>query len=247
VRRGGRGVVQRALRSRGRELRRYPGPLLATPTSRLTIEFEHLIALRMLAGAELFFLQIGAFDGRSGDQLHEWITRYRWPGILVEPHPTYFRALQETYRDRPDLTLRNVAISEAPGTNTLYCVRDGVAEAPHWAPQAASFDREHTLASIRRWHSGPGDELIEEIPVHCVPLPEVLTGVAHLDLLQVDVEGYDAEIIRMFDFDAHTPSIVRFESIHLSQHDHDAAVRRLLEHGYRVAAGHRDTIAWHGD
>lgn len=41
-------------------------------------------------------------------------------------------------------------------------------------------------------------------------MSELLAGVDRVDVLQVDVEGYDAEAIRMFPFGRYLPSIVRF-------------------------------------
>jgi hypothetical protein len=81
--------------------------------------------------------------------------------------------------------------------------------------------------------------------VPCVSLETLLHGVDVIDLLQVDVEGYDAEVIRMFDFDRFRPSIVRFENMHLTPEDHESAVERLIGYGYRIAASDPDTLAWH--
>src|SRR5712691_3254353 len=141
LRRRIRQLVQARLRAGGREITRQPPALLERPGRRLVIDFDDLIARRMLNGTNLFFVEIGAFDGHTGDQLHEWIVRYNWRGNLVEPHPRHFLALERTYAERPDLILRNVAISEAPKMRTLYAIRDGVPGLPQWAPQLASFDR----------------------------------------------------------------------------------------------------------
>lgn len=241
---GLRRLVKASLRASGRELVRRPATLLENPQARLAVDLDHLIALRVLAEADLFFVQVGAFDGRTGDQLHPWVARYDWSGILVEPQPRYFAELQRTYANRPKLMLRNIAISEVPEVRPLYTIREGVPGLPKWAPQVASFDRTHLES--RGW-GRDDEETIEEVQVQCLPLSDLLQGVDRVDLLQVDVEGYDAEIIRLFDFDRFRPAIVRFESRHLSRADHDSAVRRLVSYGYRVAVGYRDTLAWQSD
>ena len=41
-------------------------------------------------------------------------------------------------------------------------------------------------------------------------------GVSRVDLLQIDTEGYDFEIIRMFDHAGVRPAVVRFEHLYLS-------------------------------
>ena len=238
-------LIRGRLTASDRVIIRRPRALIEAPRSRLVIEFEDLIARRMRAGSELFFVQIGAFDGRTGDQLHEWIMRYGWSGILVEPHPRYFAELERTYADRPMLSMRNVAISNAPESRTLYAIRDGVPGLPRWAPQLASFDR--AVVESRGLRGPQGEETIEEVQVQCLTLSELLQGVGRVDLLQVDVEGYDAEILRMFDFESYRPSIVRFENRHLTRADHDSAIRRLLSYGYLVDVTGPDTLGWHSE
>src|SRR4051812_3493548 len=83
----------------GVDIRRPPAPLLRNTGAYLHPTLDHLIALRMLQDPEepVFFIQIGAFDGRTGDQIHDYVVRYGWPGILVEPQPVVFEELCRTY------------------------------------------------------------------------------------------------------------------------------------------------------
>lgn len=238
VRSRAREVARTLLRRAGVDARRPPGPLLRNPDAQLTVTLDHLIATRLLEGSDLFFVQIGAFDGQTGDQIHDYVVRYGWRGILVEPHPRSFAELERTYHGHDGLVLRNVAVSDRAETRALYAIRDEPG-LPEWVPQIATFDR-------RRLEATPYAHLIEEHDVACVPLRELLAGVDHVDLLQVDVEGYDAEVIRMFEFDRYRPSIVRFENTTLTRADHDMAVERLVSYGYRLAVVGVDTIAWHG-
>ncbi len=223
-----------------RTIVRSPRPLLDHPDASLTVNLDHLVALRLQTGTDLFVVQIGAFDGHSGDQLHKWIVRYSWAGILVEPQPRVFSALQQTYADQPQLDLRNVAVATTPGPRTLYTVRDD-ADVPGWAGQVASFDEKHVSS---KGLSETGAEITESLTVECVTFAELLSGVERVDLLQIDVEGYDAELLRQFDFDTYLPAIVRFENAHLSANDHNASISRLIGYGYRVAICRRDTVAW---
>jgi FkbM family methyltransferase len=235
VQQSARMVLRRLLRAGGLDVRRPVAPLLKSPAASLSVDLEHLIALRMLERRELFFLQIGAFDGRTDDALHEYICRYGWRGILVEPQPRYFAELQKTYAGHPGLDLRNVAVSVRRGTRMLYAVDLNEPGLPEWAPQIASFDRRRLEAT---------GFAIREYQVDCVTVADLLVGVERLDLLQIDAEGYDAELIDMFDFTAFRPSIVRFENVCLSRADHERAVGRLVHYGYQVAVVGTDTIGW---
>jgi hypothetical protein len=140
------------------------------------------------------------------------------------------------------VTLRNVAIAEEPGLRPFYRIRDDVPDLPDWVPQLASFDLDTIM--LHRWEVKGLEDLVISEDVECVTLEQLLDGVGHIDLLQIDVEGYDAEIVRMFDFERRRPSIVRFEHVHLSSDVHDAAIERLLAYGYGVALETFDTIAY---
>jgi FkbM family methyltransferase len=225
-------TVQGWLGRRGIILRRKLPSLIERPESELFPTIEQLVARRMMEQEhdQFFVLQIGAFDGHTGDPIHDLVQRYRWRGLLVEPQRRYFEALQATYCDRPDLVLMNVAIGDRREVRPLYRVRDESMHLSEWAPQVASFYREHLL------REGYADEDIDFDQVQTITMTELLdeVPVTQIDLLQIDVEGYDYEILRPFEFDRFKPVIVRFESKHLSRHDHDAAVRLLIHEGYHI-------------
>jgi hypothetical protein len=79
--------------------------------------------------------------------------------------------------------------------------------------------------------------LVTETTVDCATFEDLLHGVARVDVLQVDVEGFDAEVIRLFDFDRWQPSIVQFEHKHLSRGDIDSSLEQLAGFGYRMHRG----------
>jgi hypothetical protein len=70
------------------------------------------------------------------------------------------------------------------------------------------------------------------------------TGLRHVDLLQIDVEGWDYEILKMVDFTRMKPAIINYEHAHLNPDDWDAAVGLLVRNGYRVGIGQYDTVAY---
>lgn len=106
----------------------------------------------------------------------------------------------------------------------------------------ASFDRSLLESQF------PGVE-IEAITVDCVTLDDFLieAGSDHIDLIQIDVEGYDSEITRLLDLDRWKPAIVNFEHNHLSHADCATALDKLIAHGYRLEIGGQldiDTLAY---
>jgi hypothetical protein len=64
-------------------------------------------------------------------------------------------------------------------------------------------------------------------------------SVRRVDLLQIDAEGFDCEILKLFDFKSYSPMIVRFEHVHLSRRELAEAATLLVNFGYQL---HRRTI-----
>ena len=64
-----------------------------------------------------------------------------------------------------------------------------------------------------------------------------------LDLLQIDTEGYDFEIIRMFPFHLIQPRAISFENEHSSDDAYAEILLFLQEKGYRVKEIGRDSLA----
>jgi Methyltransferase FkbM domain len=108
----------------------------------------------------------------------------------------------------------------------------------------ASFDRE-TLLAHRRFIPNL-DSLLRSEELECEALNDVLAGVPaeHVDLLQIDVEGFDHELIRVLDLSTFQPSVIRFEHQHLSSEQHDTAVGKLIDHGYQVCLEESDTLGY---
>ena len=107
----------------------------------------------------------------------------------------------------------------------------------------SSFDRE-TLLSHREFFPEI-DSFLRSEEIQSVALNDLLADAKadHIDLLQIDVEGYDHELIRILDLDRFAPSIVRFEHVHLTRDQHDACIDKLVAHGYRVCLEEHDTLA----
>jgi FkbM family methyltransferase len=211
---------------------RKPRLLKRKPELEIDSPLAFVVAELGRSADEFFFVQIGAFDGISDGWFRELIVNNRWHGILVEPQPEAFRRLQQTYADQPQLKFRNVAIGRAAGEATMYTLRTG-------ASQVTSFDYQHLVRHLKRTAD------IIPIRVPCLTLHELLAeaGFRCLDLLQIDAEGFDAEIIRSIDFGALKPSIIRYEHRNLLSRDHDRLLEMLAGQGYRFILEDGNTIA----
>lgn len=236
-----RAWMKRRLADRGLSVRRLPQPLAEHPERELRTRLEYLVAHRMMKrGTDFFFIQIGAFDGQQGDPIHDFVKRHNPKGILVEPQARYFEELQRTYSGGTGLNLKSVAIGPRRETRTLYTVSRDWQDTVEWAPQLASFDKQHILKF------GYPETAVAAEDVECITMDDLLDEVPNgeVDLLQIDVEGYDYELLKLVDFRRVKPAIVRFEHKHLSAADFDSAVRILLDQGYEVAVEPGDTTGY---
>ena len=198
--------------------------------------FRDLLSLavgyRLATNSEFTFLQIGAFDGINNDPLHALINEFNLSGILVEPQPEAFEALKNTYRNHPQLTLVQAAVSHRDEVRPFYTSQ-------HQATQVASFHREHLIKRKVPPHE------IQELPMPCLTISSLLakhaTGAP--DLIQIDTEGFDFEIIKTIDFRTVRPFVLRYEHEHLSKDDYSASLEMLAAHGYQFFVEKKDVTA----
>lgn len=210
-----------------------PSILVQNPALEIHDFLELAIAQLATPAEDFFFIQVGAFNGREPDPLHQLICRHQWRGILIEPQPQAFQMLLETYSSQPNLQFFNLAIGPSEGQLTLYTRKGGSVP----------------IASVsRRLVVKPGyarDEVIA-IQVPCWTLERLIERAdvpPRIDLLQIDTEGFDLEIIRSIPFDRIKPRIIRYEHALLSQRDRNACIELLAAEGYRMLLEDLDTMA----
>ena len=187
-------------------------------------------------------VQIGACDGAAGDPVSHFVRRGVMQAILVEPVTSNFEKLQQTYAGVPGVSLVQAAIAHHDGEVTMYRARAAGrwADDP-WVSQVSSFDRKHLLRHGVRSHE------IEEVTVPAISLPSLLTrfGIDKLDVLQIDVEGFDAEIVKMALSLPTPPDVINFERMHLTAAGIKAVFENLKRCGYTWTHDFFDTLALH--
>jgi len=211
----------------------------------LKLNFDHVLSEYILnkPAAEPFsFIQIGAFDGIECDPLRKYLLKYNWQGVLMEPQPKPFGKLKKEYEGRPGLNVLNAAISKTSGQTALFILEGD--DLPEWSKGMASFDKHNIL---KHDYLFPGiEKYIRKIEIETISFEEIfkMNSLQRLDLLQVDTEGFDAEIIFMFPFNKLKPSIIHFESKHIKKPNLEKLLDFLIENGYRFAYdGQEDMVA----
>ena len=193
---------------------------------------------------DFFFVQIGANDGISFDPIYHLITKEKVNGIALEPIPDIFEQLKKNYASYPNVKLVNKAIHSSEKEMLLYRVDPDKKEYPDWAKGTASFYKNHhQLGPVKE------SDIIEQ-KVQCLSLKDLVKEyqIKHIDLLQIDTEGYDYEIIKMIDFTKMAPTIISFEhgmEAGIMSPDQLFEIQQLLfKNKYTVIVGENDAIAY---
>lgn len=242
-----RGMLDRfASRTGWNLIRKSPAFLWGCPEAELSMTLDLVLCHYRLRHPNPFCIEVGAFDGVTDDPIYPLVEKHALQGILVEPQKHAFEKLRANYARFADrFMLVNAAIGPDDGKRPFYRVREDVKGA-EWLPQLASFDPNFAMKDkgMRNLESF----LVTE-EVDCVSFSTLLAraGRAHVDLLQIDAEGYDAEILRLFDLRSRRPAIVRFEHKHLSRKQRESCVRELISLGYKLAISRNDTLAYLAD
>jgi FkbM family methyltransferase len=240
----------------GYEIRRMPPPNVGSVKPLVYADFLRMY-FEYQDFSEFYFVQIGANDGVTNDPLHPFVKEHGLRGLMVEPQRNVFNRLQQNYAGFPGLTFANVAISDQTSLPLYYFDEEFAKiyeeEIGKNATGITSMDREHLRTIIRfyyRQFKGNRRPSLEEIDkwivteeVDCLTLDALLEtyAVSRVDLLQIDVEGYDAHIVRMVNFDKIRPKIINFEHKHLSVADRLECQANLQSAGYALFNHSGDT------
>jgi FkbM family methyltransferase len=225
--------IRSRLRARGYDVVRWT-PEFNRPFAVLPL----LVREHLAAGRPFFFVQVGANDGVLDDPIRELVIRHALPGLLIEPLPDLFEKLQANYLGQPQLRFENAAVLPADGEVTIHRVRADAPVHAHWHG-IASFSRSNLLAQ------GVPAEYIDAQQVRGAPLGDLLArhGVKDVTLLQVDTEGFDAEVIRSA-FDAGLrPQLINYEHCWLTPDVRHATKLKLDREGYAFIEAGKDTLA----
>jgi FkbM family methyltransferase len=154
-----------------------------------------------------FYVEAGANDGvtQSNTAL---LARHRgWRGLLVEPVPELARRCRLL---RPESAVEQAAlVAPDHGSPTVAMRYANLMSLVQGARGSEDADREHVAEGERL--QGVSSY---ELAVPARTLSEVLDahGVRHVDLLSLDLEGYEPAALRGLDLERHRPSFILVEA-----------------------------------
>jgi len=193
------------------------------------------------------FLEIGAFDGITGDNIYPFATEHGWRGTLVEPVPHLLKRLKENYRKYTHLEFLNKAVSDQPGHKPFYYIGEGHQSKVHYWEQLGSFDKDYLLSFEDKIPNVRN--AIKELSVECVTINELLDKSPYqpVNCILIDAEGYDAQIVGSIDFTKYSPEVIIYEIEHMPKEDQLKLKTQLREANYETILASRDIIACHSE
>lgn len=142
-----------------------------------------------------------------------------WKGIVIDPN----HDMQQLFGwMRPSDTFVNVAVGEKEEERTYYMFSDGAYN---------SFDE----SRARSWKASRGLDIRETRTISFKPLAKILAEqkIAHIDFLNIDVEGWDFEALKTHDWSIPTRVIaIEDETFNSDQPHQNEIYAYLHEKGY---------------
>ena len=181
-----------------------------------------------------FFVEAGAHDGYTHSNSYHLERLHGWSGVLVEAIPELYR---ECVKARPGARVFNCALV-APGFAESHVVmRYGGAQSVvkgAWA----EVPEEGGGASQLEWSSGGcthGWEQPYDVRVPARTLTSVLeeARAPRIDLLSLDVEGYELEVLKGLDLARYRPRVVVLEFFDVFAQHSLEQLEELLGPDYR--------------
>jgi FkbM family methyltransferase len=149
-----------------------------------------------------FFVEAGGHDGYTQSNTY-YLERFRgWRGILVEPMP---EMAAEARRNRPGARVFQCALAPPGGATEVEMEFGDLFSTVHG--QEGRNGEWVQGGLVLGWR----DHRVERVPARTLSGILAETGVDQVDLLSLDVEGYEAPVLRGLDLSRHAPAWILVE------------------------------------
>lgn len=213
----------------------------------LQVTFDMLINhLHSSLGRELTVLQVGAFDGSTGDRVFPWVAKgIIKKGLLLEPQEVPFSKLRKCYEQYPDIILGNWALGIESGSSEMYRIKQVHVDNHPELLQLTSFDKSVFNKYLTQYGIKDNDPIEKKI-VKVVSPSDVFSilGLNNVDCLVVDAEGYDAKLVNCIISAGYRPALICFESCNLAHNEISDLVLNLSRLGYRFQVDSIDILCF---
>lgn len=212
------------------------------PFFKRKLRIDFLLTRNKLFAEQPRILVVGANDGISFDDLFDCLNPENVTGAVLEPSPRYFNELKKNLKHFKKLNFLNLAISKGNKPLLLFqLTQNGLNKLPNWGKGLGSFSKQNLLK-----YEGIGEKDLESIIVDAISFNSLTRnyGLSIIDYLQIDTEGYDAEIIKMIDFTNFFAHLIKYEVCNLKISDQIEVSSILEKRGYSLIKIKGDMIAY---
>jgi FkbM family methyltransferase len=249
-------TIKATIANYGYVIRKEDSVFLLNPNSHIKSDpLDYFLSQLARDWNNFTFLQIGGNDGKSGDFIFPFVSKFNLAGIIVEPQTNAFDRLNQNYIANTNLRFVRAAIGTDLDVEAKYIeifkvatqsqdifteVSDGLA--------TVNYQRFLKLLQMLRPDIEQLEQHIEKeiVPViHINSLLHQMTSKS-ISLLLIDTEGYDYEIIKGIDFTTFKPRLIIYEHALLSSTDQLSCTQLLVNQGYDICvihSPHGDTVA----
>jgi FkbM family methyltransferase len=162
-----------------------------------SLNFEDVILHRLFSGSQTgFYVDVGAGHPRFENDTFALYQR-GWCGINIEPNYDFHAALT---KDRPRDTNLRVVLSDRVGGELTYYELNGSGLSTCDPDQARIYQASGRAVVIRK------------VPATTLSAVLAQAGIAHINLLKVDVEGFEERVLNGNDWERFRPDVVVVEA-----------------------------------
>lgn len=209
----------------------------------IPIIFDAIISFKSQKNSNFFFIQVGSCDGIKHDPIHNYVIKYNWSGILIEPVEYLFKKLAKNYCDVKGLLFLNLAISDESGYKNFYYLKETKDHIHSAYCELGSFSKDTILKHKKIIPNI--EEYIVSKKVKTITISELKRqyNIRQIDLLNIDTEEHDYRILRSINFKNIKPKIILFEHKHLSSKEYKEIKYLLKQNNYLFFRTGADTLA----
>ena len=151
------------------------------------------------------FVECGANNGITQSNTYHLELYYGWTGLLVEAIPERAKICKE---NRPDCIVENYALVSSEYIHkeielTYYKQKQGMMSLVEGAKRGVEY-AEHCRKAGAQWEN-------QRVPTTTLSKLLDKHNMDSVDFFSLDVEGYEAEVLKGLDFERHRPEFILVE------------------------------------